>query len=266
MAQKNEKKTTKTGQLANSFKIAFSMYSKIPMPQSEWSKENMRYVMCFLPLIGVVIGFLSWLWGTYAGLFIHSHNFYAVILVLIPVLVSGGIHLDGLLDTSDALNSYQPREKKLEILKDSNAGAFAIIVGICYFLLYFGVYSEVTARSLPVICIGFVLSRALGALSIATFPMAKNTGLAATFSDGAQKNTVKVVSVIVAVLSLLLMIAVRPLIGLCVLVGAGCEYLYYYKMSMKQFGGITGDLAGFHIQICELVIALSAVIGQIIGG
>ena len=248
MAQKNEKKTTTAGQLANSFKIAFSMYSKIPMPQSEWSKENMRYVMCFLPLIGAVIGFLSWIWGTYAGLFVHSHNFYTVILVLIPVLVSGGIHLDGLLDTSDALNSYQPREKKLEILKDSNAGAFAIIVGICYFLLYFGVYSEMTARSLLVICIGFVLSRALGALSIATFPMAKNTGLAATFSDGAQKNTV------------------RPLIGLCVLVGAGCEYLYYYKMSMKQFGGITGDLAGFHIQICELVIALSAVIGQIIGG
>ena len=48
--------------------------------------------------------------------------------------------------------------------------------------------------------------------------------------------------------------------------GASSEYLYYYKMSMKQFGGITGDLAGFHIQICELVIALSAVIGQIIGG
>ncbi|WP_461818967.1 hypothetical protein [Blautia stercoris] len=47
MAQKNEKKTTTAGQLANSFKIAFSMYSKIPMPQSEWSKENMRYVMCF---------------------------------------------------------------------------------------------------------------------------------------------------------------------------------------------------------------------------
>ena len=266
MAQKNEKKTTTAGQLANSFKIAFSMYSKIPLPQSEWSKENMRYVMCFLPLIGAVIGFLSWIWGTYAGLFVHSHNFYTVILVLIPVLVSGGIHLDGLLDTSDALNSYQPREKKLEILKDSNAGAFAIIVGICYFLLYFGVYSEMTVRSLPVICIGFVLSRALGALSIATFPMAKNTGLAATFSDGAQKNTVKVVSVIVALLSILFMIAVRPLIGLCGLVGAGCEYLYYYKMSMKQFGGITGDLAGFHIQICELVIALSAVIGQIIGG
>ena len=42
--------------LWNSFKIAFSMYSKIPVPQSEWTKENMRYVMCFLPIIGAVIG------------------------------------------------------------------------------------------------------------------------------------------------------------------------------------------------------------------
>lgn len=264
--QENKQKTTKGSQLRNSFKIAFSMYSKIPMPQSEWSKENMRYVMCFFPLIGVVIGALTWIWGNYGLQVIHSQNFYAVILVLIPVFISGGIHLDGLLDTSDALNSYQPREKKLEILKDSNAGAFAIIVGICYFLLYFGVYSEMTKRSLPVICIGFVLSRALGALSIATFPMAKNTGLAATFSDGAQKNTVKTVSIILVVICLLLMIGIRPIIGICVGIGVACEYFYYYKMSMKQFGGITGDLAGFHMQICELVIALSAVIGQIIGG
>ena len=42
--------------LWNSFKIAFSMYSKIPMPASDWKKENMRYIMCFFPLIGVIIG------------------------------------------------------------------------------------------------------------------------------------------------------------------------------------------------------------------
>ena len=65
--------------------------------------------------------------GTYAWNFLDSRVFITIVLLLIPVLVSGGIHLDGLLDTSDALNSYQPREKKLEILKDSNAGAFAII-------------------------------------------------------------------------------------------------------------------------------------------
>lgn len=87
---------SKAGQFWNSFKIAFSMYSKIPMPQSEWTKENMRYVMCFFPLIGVVIGGLSWLWGTYAWNFLDSRVFITIVLLLIPVLVSGGIHLDGL--------------------------------------------------------------------------------------------------------------------------------------------------------------------------
>ena len=184
------------GRLWNSFKIAFSMYSKIPMPKSEWTKENMRYIMCFFPLIGVIIGGLTWLWGYFGKVLVSSHVFYAAVLVLIPVAVSGGIHLDGLLDTSDALHSYQPRERKLEILKDSHAGAFAIITAVVYFLLYLGVYSEITLKSLPVVCIGFVLSRALGGFSIAAFPMAKNTGLAAAFSDGAQKQCVKMVCAI----------------------------------------------------------------------
>lgn len=261
-----EEKRNKGSQLWNSFKIAFSMYSKIPMPQSEWTRENMRYIMCFYPLIGLVIGGLVWLWGTYGSGLVSSHLFYSIVLLLIPVAVTGGIHLDGLLDTADALNSYQPRERKLEILKDSNAGAFAIIVGICYFLLYLGVCSEVNERSLPVICLGFVFSRGLGAFSIASFPMAKNTGLAATFSDGAQKSTVRATSVLFVLGSGAAMLVLRPLIGCCVLAGATLEYLYYYKMSQKEFGGITGDLAGFHMQICELMIALFAVIGQIMGG
>ena len=51
--------------LWNGFKIAFSMYSKIPMPSSEWSKENMKYALGFLPLVGVVIGAIVCLaaWG-----------------------------------------------------------------------------------------------------------------------------------------------------------------------------------------------------------
>ena len=58
-----------------------------------------------------------------------------VFVLIPPVLVTGGIHLDGFLDTADALSSWQPWEKKLEILKDSHAGAFAIIMGCAYFAL-----------------------------------------------------------------------------------------------------------------------------------
>lgn len=96
------------------------------------------------------------------------------------------------------------------------------------------------------------------------FLWAKNTGLAATFSDGAQKNCVRIVSCVYVILCVCAMLAYNPVIGACAVTGAALEYWYYYKMSMKEFGGITGDLAGFHMQICELVIAFSCVIGEII--
>ena len=46
--------------LWNSFKIAFAMFSKIPVPQAEWTKENMKYMFCFFPFIGAVVGALSY--------------------------------------------------------------------------------------------------------------------------------------------------------------------------------------------------------------
>ena len=57
---------------------------------------------------------------------------------MIPIIITGGIHLDGLLDTADALSSYKSMEEKLEILKDSHTGAFAIIVGGAWFILALG--------------------------------------------------------------------------------------------------------------------------------
>ena len=113
-------------------------------------------------------------------------------------------------------------------------------------------------------CMVFVLSRGMWAFSIASFPMAKNTVLAATFSDGAQKNAVRVVYVVFALVSAVMMVLYQPVIGGFAVLGAALEYLYYYRMSMKQFGGITGDLAGFHMQICELAIALFTVIGEVV--
>ena len=91
--------------LWNSFKIAFAMYSKIPMPRAEWKEENMRYAMCFFPLIGIVIGAFVILWGHAAAWLKAGSLLRGAGYVLIPVLVTGGIHLDGLLDTADALSS-----------------------------------------------------------------------------------------------------------------------------------------------------------------
>lgn len=246
--------------LWNSFKIAFSMYSKIPMAESDWTKENMRYVMCFFPLVGAVIGAIMCLWrylGNEIGLMGDGYNFYVAVLMLIPPAVSGGIHLDGFLDTSDALSSWQPQEKRLEILKDSRAGAFAVIMGCSYFILSFGAYSLLRDwQAFQIVCLTFLMSRAFSSLAIVKFKMAKNTGLAATFSDGAQKKTVGVTMVGYIAVVGVIMVTISPIYGGAALITALLVFAGYRHMAYKHFGGITGDLAGWFLQVLELAVPL----------
>ena len=98
--------------IGKSIAIAFSMYSKIPMPQFEWKEEDMRYSMCFFPLVGIVIGLLSWFWWLFCQHFGIGKMCFAFVGLAIILLVTGGIHMDGYKDTMDALHSYGSREKK----------------------------------------------------------------------------------------------------------------------------------------------------------
>ena len=241
------------------------MYSRIPMPRSEWTEENISYAMCFFPWVGVVIGAVSYGIFCLKGLaceqgILLNDLFWTALLVLVPIFITGGIHMDGFLDTQDALSSYQPKERRLEILKDSHAGAFAIISCAVYMVLYLGVYSSLTKASIEVIALSFMLSRTLSGLSVLTFPQARKKGLVATFSQNAAKRTSKMMLMGYLVILCVVMVFVGRWMGLAALVAAGLTFLYYYRMSMEKFGGITGDLAGYFLQICELLMALAVVI------
>lgn len=251
--------------ILNSLIIAFAMYSKIPMPRADWNKENMRYTMCFFPWVGAVIGLLFGIWGILGKQLPMENGLYTVILLLIPVLITGGIHLDGLLDTADALSSYQSRERRLEILKDSNAGAFAVIVCVVYFVAYYGVLSELDTAYIPVIAMGFFLSRALSGYAVAIFPCAKDSGLAATFSESADKKRARILLALQGILCAGIMMWFKLAAGIAAVGAALLCFLYYYQMSKKKFGGITGDLAGWFLQICELCMTIAVVGVQIVG-
>ncbi|MBS6196241.1 MAG: adenosylcobinamide-GDP ribazoletransferase [Clostridiales bacterium] len=252
--------------LYNSFLIAFSMYSKIPMPQCEWSEENMAYAMCFFPWVGAVIGAVTWVFGVFGDRAGLNPAFYTIILVLIPWFITGGIHLDGLLDTADAMSSYQERDRRLEILKDSHAGAFAVITCVVYYLFYYGVYSQVTLRAFPIIALSFVLSRTLSALAIVTFPKAKKTGSVSAMARGAKDRQVKITMFLYLALILAAMLALDWKLGAICFVTALIVYGLYYKKAMKHFGGTTGDLAGCFLTLCELFTACAVVLAVLIPG
>ena len=170
------------------------------------------------------------------------------------------------LDTADALSSYKTMEEKLEILKDSHTGAFAIIVGCAWFILSLGVWAEVRPEMMPVLAVSFVLSRALSGLAVVVFPKAKNTGLAATFSEMAVKRTVALTMCGFLLLFGALAIWLDPVYGVPMDLAAGLVFFYYYWMSKKKFGGITGDLAGFFLTVSELVMAFTVVAVFLIRG
>ena len=251
-----------------SFLIAFSTYSAIPMPHADWKLENMRYSLCFFPLIGLIIGGLLWGWTFLCTILQIGSGLFAAAAAAIPVLVSGGIHLDGFCDTADALASHQSREKKIEILKDSHAGAFAIIFCVLYFLLQFGFWTEwtPTKESLCILAGGFVLSRSLSAFAATVFPRAKKQGLLAAFSNAAATRGVVAAAAVYFGVCAFFSLWANPVMGGAVTVISLAALAGYYGFSQRQFGGVTGDLAGFFLQVCELLILGTVVLVQKIQG
>ena len=242
----------------NSFKVAFAMFSKIPMPRADWTEENMRYMFCWLPFVGTVIGALSIGIFKAGQYFNFRHDFLSAILVLVPVAVTGGIHIDGLLDTADALSSWQERKRRLEILKDTHTGAFAVITACVYFLAWYGAYSQIgeNAKAIYVMGCGFMVSRCFAGMSVLSLPKAKADGTVAEFSRNSSHRPVKRVLFVMLAVLLAIMVWIDPGCGAAAFVAAGLVFLYSRHMIMKYFGGMTGDLAGYSICLSEIGMAL----------
>ena len=168
----------------------------------------------------------------------------------------GDIHMDGYLDVTDARHSYGEREKKLAILKDPHTGAFAIIGLGLYLLLYAGSVSEFVGADVWLLPGALMLERACSGYSVVAFPKAKKDGLAAEFSRSAETKVVRVSMAVLAVLAISWMIYWGHLRGALAALTALATFVCYYRFSMREFGGINGDLAGHFLQSCERNVVL----------
>lgn len=262
-----QRENGKIGGLAESLVIAFSMYSRIPMPMVAWTEKGMKYALCFFPAVGIAVGAAVaafWQLSRLLGLGDLSR---LCVETALPLLITGGIHMDGFLDTVDARSSHQSRERKLEILKDPHAGAFAIIGCGVYFVLYGALFSELDFRGCLLFAGTFAAERALSGMSVVLFPMARQDGLAASFSQAALKRVVRLVmagylaasAAFFLIISEWLFDSLIP--GFLCLASSMLVFFWYYRMSVREFGGITGDLAGYFLQICELALLGASVLG-----
>ena len=253
--------------ILRSLASAFLMYSRIPMPQVEWKEENRRYALCFFPMIGAVIGVLILLWRYLCSLLDFGAIITGVVSVIIPVMVTGGIHIDGFCDVIDAKSSFGDREKKLSIMSDAHIGSFAAIYLAVYLLLQTAVYSEIRdMKIVAVTALGFVLSRSLSGIGAVCFKSAKSDGTLQSFVKPAHRKITLSVLVVIAVITAVFTAYISLVSGVLAIVGALFCFLLYRISAYKNFGGITGDTAGWFLQICELATAVMALVGEKIMG
>lgn len=242
-----------------SIAAAFSMYSRIPMPHFDINEKDAKGAIAFLPLVGAVIAAVM----HFALRFLKGFGIPAfvitMVLIAIPIALTGGFHIDGYLDTADAAGSYRPTEKKLEILKDPHIGAAAVIsFALCLLLMMAGlgviIDSNKATFSMPAV---FVISRALCAITSRYMKKARPGGLLDTETREAGK-----LGMIIPVVFLVAAVVLSAFDGIsyaCVITASFTIFtILYAHFVRKSFGGVTGDTAGYYVVAGE-VISIDAI-------
>lgn len=256
--------------LWEAYQITLSFFTTIPVfKHYEWTKERMRYVPMFMSYIGIIIGSLLALIYYLFNLtsFEHFEIIVSFIILLFFVGITGGLHLDALMDTADSFFSRRDIERKLEIMTDSRVGAFAVIVLFFYLSsmwLCFYLYTSLNINFIYFIFIP-IYSRLCVGLMNYNFPYAKKDGLARMYEEAlVSKDKIFIWIKFIVTSVILIYITNYQIIGFLIPCLSLVLYVYYYFFTKKNFNGITGDLLGNFIMISELMLFISVIISNLV--
>lgn len=242
-------------QLFAAFFMCLGMFTILPTPKVEWNAQLRRYSTACLPLVGLVVGAIWWAVAALARWLLPTY-LAAAVMAAVPFVVTGFMHLDGFMDTADAMLSWRDRDTRLKILKDVHVGSFAVVM--IALLMMFQFAACVTVERLFALLLIPVLSRTGSAFSVLTLPALGHSEYAdAEETPRALVRDVKVIGAAALVL-LLVFGSWQGLLAGCAVLGG---YALCMRWCVKTLGGVSGDLAGFSLTISELcgLIVLSIV-------
>ncbi|WP_085507057.1 adenosylcobinamide-GDP ribazoletransferase [Thalassobacillus devorans] len=233
--------------------LALQFLTRIPMPVSvPWEKTVLKGALKSFSLVGFILGILVIAIYVFIGGWLPAW-FTALMLLSVWTALTGGLHLDGLMDVADAAGSNAPVEKKLAIMKDPQVGSFAMLTAIFYLLWKLALlYGLLTANAMDVqLAAGmFVLipacSRYLAILLLRTTPTVKRKGLAYTWQEH-----LSTADVLFGVIPIVVIAVFVPQAWL-LLVGYGLFFFLLRRWFLNKFKGINGDMLGTAIEGGEL--------------
>lgn len=242
--------------LLQPFLIALQFLTIIPVRLSSSTSASSKQIgqsILFYPLVGLLISglllLLAWLLNT------QSATVSAVLILSLWVILTGGLHLDGLADSADAwLGGLGDKAKTLLIMKDPASGPIAVTLLILVLLIKFVMLVELlTQQNYLAIVFAVTLARSALPLLLLTTPYVRQGGIGATLVANQPRLAIKWVLVSTVLLSLIFS-------GFTLLISAFIVFLLLRYAMELRLNGTTGDTAGAMVEILETTILITAVI------
>lgn len=240
------------------FLLAFQFFSVLPVrKQLSMDKTAITAMYASVPLLGLFFGSVlaGTVWLTRDATDVSS-LLISFLVVTIGLILTGGLHMDGLADTGDAYFSYQDREKRLDIMADPRIGAFGTMVLLLAIVGKIIIVAEsIDDVSLLLVLVIPVLSRIALIGLFSSTQSAKREGLAVFFQQQTDYKKLKLVTI---VLILLLFILIGWLLtfwtALVLFTIVLISVWLYRAWCLRNFGGVTGDLFGACVEGVEIVL------------
>lgn len=245
-------------QIITGYLLALQFFTALPIKKSfDMTNRSATIMYSAIPLVGLGMGGLLAGFLTLNDIYFElSPLFTAILLVVLHFTMTGGLHMDGVVDTGDAYFSYRDQKKRLEILDDPRIGAFGAMTLVLFVLLKVGVLYELLLRGLPllfVIIIPFIARQAVLIVFVTT-NVAKETGIASYFKKTVNERML-IWSIIIYFVALIAITFVYQQWIVLVLCAALLVFTAVYRAWAKRnFGGISGDLLGAIFEGAELFL------------
>ncbi len=243
----------------NSFLLAMQFLTVLPLKVKQFSEQRIAWALAYFPIAGLFLGLmLVWLNTLLSALSIPL-LVVNIILVVVLIILTGGMHLYGLSDTADAFLSGKGKEEMLEIMRDPHIGVMGVLSLISIILLKIALLSSVSAAVKPAaLMLMCILSRWSVVMAMYLFPYARQEGKAKLFIQGMNLK-IFIASLIAALIFSFAAWGLKGLLALAII--AGCAYLIG-KIITRKIGGITGDTLGATIELTEIATLLTVCIAQ----
>lgn len=240
------------------FLLALQFLTIIPVGKNlTMDRDKLPSGLVYFPLVGLFLGLILVAVNNLLWLIPLQPLLINVVLVILLIILTGGLHLDGLADTVDAFCSRKSKEQMLEIMRESHIGTMGVLSLISVILLkvslLYSLSPSLTNASLILMC---TLSRCSLVWTMSNFAYLRKQGKAKAFVEAMNWKIFLLASSITLFCALFLL----QLKGIAAFIMAALFVFLLGKFIAQKIGGITGDTLGAINELTEVFVLFSVLV------